>query len=381
MKRPSYNEHFSDDVAAAELDAAFELGRLDGALAHSGAPALRVLAGRIARDCLIAALRQEGHDFTEQRFHAWFAGLATLSDTTSRNTRPPRAMCEAILNEFAHSSWHELADLAPRLSAAMLAPQDLDMDDAHAKAHAAVAEARGLMEAQPDWQGALPFVPLAVLYETIARSTRFAPVERRSTPVALRTRTMSIDRTAPSSPRWAIEILCGEWLRQAGRLRLPIPLPQLIRLDALTTQDPAGARSLRADGLNAVARSIFGKLSQAQGSAQQAHRHLPGTRTTSRAPALFEILSGFGPVRSLQIERLLGASRLGVRTMVSTWDQAGAITRTTISGSHLYGVATRPAPSPMPSDPAPDQSFSSEAIDDFDASLALLDNLLAGQRD
>ena len=57
----------------AEIEAALALGRLDGALGACRSATLRLFAAAQLRGMLIAALRQEGHAFTEQRFHAWFA--------------------------------------------------------------------------------------------------------------------------------------------------------------------------------------------------------------------------------------------------------------------------------------------------------------------
>jgi hypothetical protein len=116
--------HQPGALAVTEVQAMLALGRLDGALAHCPEAALRLFASRLLQDTLIAALRQEGHAFTEQRFHAWFAGLATLADETPRRARPPRALCEAVLTELTHSSWEPLAELATRLQLALLAPQD-----------------------------------------------------------------------------------------------------------------------------------------------------------------------------------------------------------------------------------------------------------------
>lgn len=374
---PLYRDDFYDETAAVELAAALELGRLDGALAYCDAATLRILAGRVARDSLIAALRQEGHDFTDQRFHIWFAGLATLSDTPPRHAGPPRALCEAILHEFAHSSWRELADLVPRLNAAIQAPQDLETHQAHARSQAVIAEARAVLKTLPVQLGPLPFAPLAALYQAMALNTRFAPAERLSTALSLGPQTVMIDRTAPASPRWAIEILFGEWLRQAGTLRLALPLPDLIRMDALAQQKSSERRSIRAHALRAAAHSLISKLEEAHGHARQAYRRLPGGRTTSRAPALFELLTGFGPLRSSQMERILGATRIGVRGMISSWDQVGAITRTTMSGSHLYTIVPRPTASPPLGDANRDRSFSTQTINDFEASLAHIDGLLA----
>ena len=98
--------------ALAAPDALLALGRLDGALAMARSATLRLFALSLLRDTLITALRQEGHRFTDDRFHAWFAGVATLSDEPARTARPPRALCEAMLTELAHSSWNDLSEAA-----------------------------------------------------------------------------------------------------------------------------------------------------------------------------------------------------------------------------------------------------------------------------
>jgi hypothetical protein len=107
-----------------EAEALLALGRLDGALRAARPATLRLFALRLLRDLLVAVLRQEGHAFTDHRFHAWFAGVATLSDLPPRLGRPPRVLCEAVLTELTHSSWEVLAELAARFQAALLAPGD-----------------------------------------------------------------------------------------------------------------------------------------------------------------------------------------------------------------------------------------------------------------
>lgn len=69
------SEYLLPDPAQRDLEAAalLALGRLDGALGAVGTTTLRLLAIQQLRSVLIAALCQEGHAFTDQRFHAWFA--------------------------------------------------------------------------------------------------------------------------------------------------------------------------------------------------------------------------------------------------------------------------------------------------------------------
>jgi hypothetical protein len=144
--------------------------QIDGALAHCSDVALRIFAGQLLRDMLIAALRQEGHLFTEQRFYAWFAGIATLADETPRLARSARAICEAVLTELAHSSWDPLAALALGLQRALLAPQDHTSGDTNANAHedarAIISDARHLLGGLAAAPSPLPLVSLARLHHT-----------------------------------------------------------------------------------------------------------------------------------------------------------------------------------------------------------------------
>ncbi len=342
----------------------------------------------------MTALRQEGHMFTEQRFHAWFAGLATLADETPRRARSPRALCDAILTELTHSSWEPLAALARRMQPALLAPQDLPGGEAHEAANTealgVIGDARQVLDtlaAQLSPLPPLPLVSLARLHHAIGTSVRFAPGERSSAlipavglgigPIAGYPRT--IERAPSPSPRWAIELLLGEHWRAAGLVRLALPWPGLIRLDALRhdPDDPDAAPILRAAALRGSAQALFDKLAHAASITARIANHLPGQRTTSRAPALFELLAGFGPLRSAQLECLLGATRLGVRSMLTALDGMGVHGRTTIAGTLLYSVSRGDPPAYAPSEPADGLAFSSKALAEYNASMDDIDRLLA----
>lgn len=98
------------------------LGRIQVGISRAGDGTLQILAARLIRESLMAALRQEGHEFTDERFFTWYAGLETLSDGSRPSLRPPKALCQAILTEFRHSPWQELADASESLLKAFLAP-------------------------------------------------------------------------------------------------------------------------------------------------------------------------------------------------------------------------------------------------------------------
>lgn len=365
----------STDFASAEAHAMLALGRLDGALEHCPLAVHRIFAAQILRGTLVGALLQEGHLFTEARFHAWFAGLTTLSDTPSRHASASRALCEGILTELAHASWAPLADIALRLKPALLAPQDLQSQEDNALAHAVIGDARALVDGHCTKHETLPFTSLTRLYGAVASSLRFAPAERQSSPIAVAGRRFTVEHPAPSSPLWAVEIQYGEWLRRAGTLRCALPFTGLIRLDVLAADDSDGARIIRAEALHTVANRMLLQLGEAARLAHHGSERLAGQRTTSRAPALFELLGGFGPLRSAQIESTLGATRIGVRGMVAILEDQGLIAHSTIAGAHLHALAATDSTALDEDIPS---AFTAKALDDFEASLAHIDGLLAG---
>jgi len=153
-------EDSSEAASTAESEAAFALGRLDGALRHPQMVAGAFLAARLLRETLIAALRQEGHVFSERRFLAWFAGITTLTDASNQPLfppRPPRAMVLTILTALSHSSWPALANLAARMDKALLAIADEETGSHHGDAHALVTDAGELLASLGQAPSPLPF--------------------------------------------------------------------------------------------------------------------------------------------------------------------------------------------------------------------------------
>lgn len=259
-------------LCATQVHAARALGQLDAALTWCPPDIYPILAARLIRETLISALRQEGHAFTDARFHAWFAGLVPLSDEPLQFALAPRALVTTLLAEMTRSSWAPLADAARGFEKACLALRDLDNHPAVEAALAAIVQSEALRDA-------------------------------------------------------------------------------LNHLNSLLVE----ARD--------ICRDLADRYS--------------GKRASSRAPQLYGLLSGFGPLRSSQIEAVLGATRLGVRTMLAALSQAGDLTIETLSGVKLYSVThTRAplAPSALTDEPG---HFSSEALEDYDAALAQIDALLA----
>lgn len=357
-------------VSALEVRAALALGELSGALRHCDTMTVEIFIGKILRHSLMSALRQEGHSFTDPRFHAWFAGLATLSDDSSHHARPPRAICNAILAELAASSWPPLALQADRLRSALLAPVDLQNDAANAQAYEIVEEARALLHTD-DRQDAPLFAALKEFHDRIGQNPEFAPVERSESRLALQDRIVSVPRLTPASPIWAADIVAGRFLN----LRPPIPLPGLVRPSALTEPDALASRVTRAQAFHDAVAAMNERLRDAAGLAAIIAEASRKWRGTSRAPQVFAAITGFGPLRSSQLETMLEASRLGIRGMIASLDEAGLVGRLTISGSHLYDVRLPETSSTNDLKEAP-SAFSETALSEYEESLRALDRLL-----
>lgn len=368
-----------EDLATAETDAALALGRLDGTLRALPASASRILAGRVLRETLIAALRQEGHIFSDHRFFAWFAGLVALgdaSDLSHTDRRPPRAMSVAILTALSHNSWPPLAALATELAPAFLAIGDGYSDDAHHDAHALIEEARQLLTKIHPETSPRPFDLLKRIHRLVAESTEFAPKEHAMTALLMRDMRIAVQRPPAPSPRWALEICAGELWHAAGLISVALPLVGLIRLDALVDDDLGEARHLRADNLRACAGRLLQLVDEARTLADVLTQLTQQWRSTSRAPALFELLAGFGALRSAQIERVLGATRLGVRKMLDGLKDSGALHRSTVAAAHLYEITPSLVGDALEDAPTM-TALSSEAVSEFNTTMANVDAILA----
>lgn len=358
-------------LGTARAHAARALGQLDAALAWCPSDIHPIFATRLIRETLISALRQEGHLFTDARFHAWFAGLIPLSDEPLQLALAPRALATTLLAELTRSRWLPLADAALGLEKACLALRDPDSAAAVETARAAIDEATAMVVALEPTP--LPFAALAALHRAIGQSPRFAPAERATETITLGDRQVVIERPRPPSPRWAIE--CAFGAQVSG-----LPLNGVIRLETVRAADDenmAHGAMVQAEAL----RDVLDHLNRIIAEARDTHRHVVdyyrGKRRNSRAQQLFCLLAGFGPLRSSQIEAVLDATRLGVRTMLAALSQAGDLAVETLSGVKLYSV-TRDRP-PVPHAALSDEPgrFSCEAIDDYDAALARIDALLS----
>jgi hypothetical protein len=295
-------------------------------------------------------------------------------------------LCEAVLTELTHSSWEVLAELAARFQSALLAPgdhigSDLAGETARQDAHAIIAAAHDLIVGLAPTPH--PLSAVACLHRAAGEHVLFAPPERAPEAIAMGSIRLSVERAGTPSPRWALEMLWGERWHAAGLMEHALPFPGLLRLDALRTDTPSHpwepdeVPTIVATALCDVAQGLCGNLAAADQLTRRLKECQPGKRRSSRAPALLELLAGFGPLRSAQLEALLGATRIGVRTMLDALDRIGMLERTTLAGVHLYAVNLEARMAEDANDLAISSTFSSAALGEYEAAMADIDALLA----
>lgn len=381
------------ETPSGALLSALYLGRIQSAARAASEESLRILAARVIRESLIAALRQEGHAFTQQRFHEWFAGLKTLSDLPLHRLRPPRAICQAILTELLHSSWRELAGAAEKLQRAFLAPADFPSDYSaatdHQDIHTLIEDADKLLDGIATTPDDLPFTAINALFAEVRESPRFGPQERALGVLDNGFGSVAFERETPANSRWALDLLVGaklasNWCSPLGRLPLPTPLPGLVELAAVIIPDDDlwdAKHALREESTKALQGALW-KFDQwfceAERQARTIAERTPGRRSTGRSGPVLEVLAGFGAMRGSQIERVIGASRLGVRSILETIRAAGLLTiETAHNRTLLYRYAEREIRMAEPEQAEEGFAFSQQSLDEFEASMKAIDDLLS----
>lgn len=369
---------FGNDATGASeamLQVCLTLGRLDGRLSHCTPRIAQNFAARIIREALLAVLRQEGHRFTAARFGTWFAGLTTLSDEPLQFAPCPRALVDVALGEFAQSQWHPMAVAAHQLQAANLAPSEPEHTSARANARAAITAAADLVGTIP--ASHLPFGGLAALHAAIGQSARFALPERGPEVLLLDNWQLVVERERAPSPRWPLELAYGAHLHGCKLLPVALPMIGAIRLDATGPISPA-ARKVQVDALAHGLAKLGTAYDAAVAVEAEINILFANQRSNSRASQLYALLTAFGPLRTAQIEAMLGATRIGVRSMVGVLERCGVLDAQRVAGAKLYAARPRPcADVPVKSDDAAPLAFSQAALREYETSMADIDALLA----
>jgi hypothetical protein len=362
-----------DALRRAETHAALVCGTLLGRLAHLPETVATLFAYRLTRLCLTSALAQSGFALTATEFDHWFCGLGRGPAESAATPYTAFAIAEAVLAEVSQSPWELLANAAVRLRGLTRfergggdreAPSPLD---ALTQAHALV----GSVHATADNED--PFAPFAALHRAAASSLLFAPIERENCPLsALPAAFPRSAPLAPKTPLWALDLTAGLLLADIAPGTPPLPLAGLVREEALAAQWlPRERAILIANALGACCAALTQLIETAYAHSRALAPRLSGFRSTSHAPALALVLSGFGPLRPVQIECGFGLTRNGTHKLLKALTEAGLVESERIRGQILVR-ARRDAPVAARTEVGEDRlpALSRTAVDEFEAAMA-----------
>lgn len=390
-----------ETLMAARVRAALTWGQLQGRLAHLPPEVAHQFCAALARLLLVEALAGSGFSGANSWFSAWFAGLEPVPDATAHVAAPASLIADTLLAELSLSAWAPLADTATQIRAAahfhrgegthaQHHPQHHPQQDQREDAPAvAVAEAARLAEPPADdrtddpgdepgddW----PLAALDRLHRAAAASPHFAPTERSYQLLPLPAGPVSFEQTRTATPLWALDLLAGPLIARSAPATRPLPLPGAVRAEALRPELwPRERAILTAEAAGKTAQRLSDQLDAAHASVRDMQEAMTVLRSTSRAPLLYRLLAGFGPLRPLQIEKALGVSKNGVRDLVTALVKAGLAER----AAHGHHTIIRALPRAHRAAPAAEgESRSVETSTDatfaaFDAAMADVERVLA----
>ena len=360
--------------SAAYERAALALGRLAGMLALAPAPVISQFAHRVVNAMVLHTLRSERLAFTSARYAHWRAGLDILTLEATTGERSPRVLAQAVLAALANNSFSPIAAAARAAQTALRAIHDDVSDDERAATETAVATGRTLVSSVCARHPS----DLAALAVAAANDPHFAPRERLQTRLDLGAFARVFERRADSSPVWAIELTLGEaFTDDLGAVRY-LPFPGAFPLAALRGDlDPEDRHDALASAVETATQALITLLDETVLQLRTLEDRLPKVRNTSRVPDLAALLLAVGPLSSHQIERVLSASRLGVREMLGKLAEAKVLRKERINGTYLHDVILDAPKKTVRSAQTTPSPFTKAALDEFDAAMAAADAVLA----
>jgi hypothetical protein len=370
----------TEDLMAARVRAAHAWGQLQGRLAHAPPTVVHHFCCALTRHLLVDALAQSGFADVKSWFCAWFSGLEAVPGVTAHATASAALVAQTLLSELSLSPCEPLSEAAAQIRAAAKFDRD-DTDDQPTYPPARVIEdAVRLADTLDAASGEeWPLAVLESLHSLAAKSPQFAPVERGRQILALRSGPLALEQTMPSLPLWALDLVVGPVLARRQPGVRPLPFPGAFRGEALRPELwPRERAILIAEAAHLAAERLTLLLDQAHATVRGMAEPMSGLRSTSRAPLLYRLLSGFGPLRPIQIEKALSASKNGVRDLIAALTKAGLVTMTSqqhqmVVTAHAPGHAPNDGPLPgQAEEPIPETNFAA-----FDAAMADIDRLLA----
>ena len=375
-------------LMSVRANAALAWGFLQGRLSHLPPDTTHLFCCSLVRLALSDALERSGLPGAADWLPSWFAGLRPPPGVTTHLSVPPAAVADAVLTELSRARWEPLALASEEIRKAARyergswaeesanAPASLFV--AAEKVAAAAAELAMASSTGGDW----PLHALDHLHSAAANSLDIAPQERKRSWIEGPLGPKSIETHPSPPPLWALDYVAGFGAAQMSPGMRPLPLFGTVRAEALRPYlMPRERGILVAEGfIQAVAR-LNAMIDQACTALMIWSRHAPALRSTSRAPVLYRLLCGFGPMCPVQIASVLDVSKGGVREIIGALTDAKLARATTSVGRKVivpidYSSAYHP-PRPMKPDQQPEtKGRTAEAMAAVDSAMADIDQLL-----
>lgn len=368
----------------ARSRAALTWGRLQGLVAHLEPGVAHLLAASVIHAQLSEALLQAGHAGAAAQFDLWFCGLAAAPTEGPHVFARPWAIADAILAELSLDRWEPIARVAQQLREAAAPDHGPDHGcvgpaDALPPRDVIALAAKLASEAGPHGESYWPLAAIDHLHTAAAASAEFAPSEPDQRLLDLPGGPLAFAQPRARTPLWAIDLAAGQALSGSTPGMVPLPCPGALRAEALVPWLwPRERGILVAEALTTCAQRLARLVEQARTS----HRHmtcaLADLRSNSRAPMLYTLLAGFGPLRPGQIERALHLSKNGARELIKSLKSSGIADNERHRGQVLIRACLADGKG-RETDPGPDLSpvLSAESLAEFDEAMADIDRLLA----
>lgn len=363
----------------ARSRASFAWGRLQGLAAHPDPQGAELFfAANLIRQMLTEALLQAGYTDAKPAFDRWFCGIGVHDEPTTNIVIPASEIADAMLAELSHSPWACLAHSAATIRKAAKYNRGNDNVAAVETPAHVIAQATALVAKQP--QSAEDSWPLAMLdglHVAAAKSMMFMPAEPERRTIVQGERTLSFDPAPVRTPLWAIDLLAGQAIAKSMPGTLPLPCPGAIRAEALAPWLwPRERGILVADAIARTSEMMIALLESARAHIRHITHALPNLRSSSRAPQLYRLLAGFGPLRPIQIEAALGVSKNGVRELTKTLSEADLVEPAFIGGQLLLSAVPLTVSRPGSVEHVDERADPAGRFAEFDAALADIDRLL-----
>src|SRR3546814_2915134 len=185
-------------------------------------------------------------------------------------------------------------------------------------------------------------------HTTLLRLPHFAPTGRSYQLLPLPAGPVSFEQTRTATPLWALDLLAGALIARSAPATRPLPLPGAVRAEALRPELWSRERAIiTAEAAGEAAQRLSDQLDAAHASVREVHEAMTVLRSTSRAPLLYRLLAGFGPLPPLPIEKALWLSQNGLRNHVPPPAQPGPPPRAAYEHHTIIRALTRPRPATL----------------------------------